>query len=217
MPDWAEFTLPTRAYALVERPSRPRCLLIGFHGYAEDPSLCLEGLRRAGIQGAILAAPMGQHHFYNRAGEVVASWMTSFRREDQVEQILSYARELIEGLDPDEGGLPLYLMGFSQGAATAYRVAALGGLKVERLFILAGDMPPEVRGALETGPPVATTLLWGEEDRRVPRKPLDADLARLNAAGWPCEMLTLEGGHDYFPAAMELMGRRIEADLVAGE
>ncbi len=213
MVHWLEFPLTTAAFTLVDAPEQPRCLILGFHGYGERPAHCLEGLRKAEVNRALLVGPMGQHQFYNRKGKVVASWMTRFRREVQAEQISSYARELLSRLKSSYGELPLYLFGFSQGASTAYRVACLPGLRPRGLFILAGDCPPDFRSRLTSQAPFPVTILWGESDRTVHLPALRADEEFLRKASWPVELLVLPGDHSYFDAAMKAMGERIEADL----
>ena len=215
MSHWLELSVKTRAYALVEAPPKPRCLLLGFHGYAQRPDDCMDGLRLAELDDALLVAPMGQHHFYSRSGRVVASWMTKFHREHQVEQIIGLAQAVVEQLEGQHGKLPIYCMGFSQGASVAYRVGVMAGLGVARIFPLAGDIPPELVGCLSDWPPVPVTLLHGEGDEQVSGPLLEADLARLVEAGWSAEMLGFAGGHDYLPEAMKAMGARISAELDA--
>lgn len=215
MVHWLEIPQTTRAYVLVDAPAEPVCMILGFHGYAERPAHCLEGLRRAGIDDALLVGPMAQHHFYNREGKVVASWMTKFHREHQVEQILSYATGLVDQLRDAYGELPLYVFGFSQGASTAYRVGALGGLDVRRIFALAGDMPPELVESLDRVEPRPVSILLGKADRRADGATLEADRDRLEAAGWPAELLVVAGGHEYAPEAMRMLGRRIREDLLS--
>lgn len=215
MVHWLELSVQTRRYVLVDAPPKPRCIILGFHGYAERPAHCLEGLRKAGVVGALLVGPMGPHQFYNRDGKVVTSWMTKFHREHHIEQILEFTRLALDQVEAQYGELPLFVFGFSQGASTAYRVATLAELSARRVFALAGDLPPEVVEALPELPPVAITILHGSDDLRVPAAPLEADFRRLQELAWPVEYLEYPGGHDYDEAAMALVGRRIEGDLAS--
>jgi predicted esterase len=215
MVHWLEFPTQTQTYTLVDAPADPRCIILGFHGYGERPAHCLEGLRKAGVEGALLVGPMGQHHFYDRKGKVVASWMTRFGREIQSEQILEYAHELLRRLKSSHGELPLYIFGFSQGASTAYRVASLPSSRPRRLFILAGDCPPDFRARLSLQVKFGVTILWGSGDTTVHLPALKADEEFLRGLGWPVELLVLAGEHDYFDEAMKVVGERIEADLAA--
>lgn len=213
MVHWLELDQQTRAYVLVDAPATPRCVILGFHGYAERPAHCLEGLRKAGVEGALLVGPMGQHQFYNREGKVVASWMTKFHREQQVEQILRFVQDILTRIEDQYGALPLFVFGFSQGASTAYRAACLGGRAVRRIFALAGDIPPEVAERLPRLEPVPTTILHGRQDQLVPAAPLEADFRRLEGLSWPVEYREFAGGHEYSEEAMALVGSRIERDL----
>jgi predicted esterase len=215
METWHSVDVTTRAYVLVDAPPQPRATLLAFHGYAEHPRQALQAMRQAGLSQVLLAAPMGQHHFY-RSDEVVASWMTRHERRDQIRQIVAFLEAIWEELARRYTELPLYCAGFSQGAATAYRAAALSRLPVRRLFVLAGEMPPEVAAALARTRPVPATLFWGEQDTRLARSVFERDSVWLKAAGWPAELRTLPGGHGWLPGVVEAIALAVANDLAAG-
>lgn len=204
--------LTGKAHVLLEVPDQVEAILVGFHGYGESPERALGALRTVAVSHLLRVAPMAPHHFYDRQGNVVASWMTRFRREDQIAQQVEYARSLEERLRSRFGAVPLFLFGFSQGVAAAYRAGVLAGLDVARIFCLGGDMPPEVQEALLTSRPIPVTLLLGGADRRFASK-MEADRVRLREQGWPAEFHTVAGGHEYAAAAMEIVTRRIR-DIV---
>lgn len=208
------FELSRRAHVLRRLPERPQGVLVGLHGYGEAAARTMEALASTGLSDHVLVAPMAGHHFYNRRGEVVASWMTQYEREQQVEELLEHGSALIERLRSEHGALPIWLLGFSQGAAHAYRLALLTELGLAGVFVLAGDLPPEAIAALATpGRRPPFYLLWGESDERVPIQVARADLARLRAAGIAAELESFPGGHDYLPAAMRRVAGRVQAAL----
>src|SRR4029078_4084102 len=93
--------------------------LLCFHGYGENADLHLEQLRR--IPGAsrwVLCAVQALHPFYNRTGDVIASWMTRQQREraivDNIRYVSSVVTEVKRELPISER---LVYLGFSQGAA----------------------------------------------------------------------------------------------------
>lgn len=207
----------THGHYLVEpaAESPPRGLLVGFHGYgesAEDHLKALKGI--PGREGWAVAAVQGLHHFYRRStGDVVASWMTSFGREQAIDDNLAYVRRVLAGLRAELGSsLPVVLAGFSQGVAMTYRAAAkaahLNGKPLAGLLVLAGDVPPELdRKTLAGLPPVL--LGRGRADKWYDEAKMDADLQRLREAGVETRACVFDGGHEwtaeYYEAAGELL------------
>jgi len=115
---------------LFEAPETTGCpLLVGFHGYGENAEKHLEELRRLpGSSRWALCAVQALHPFYNRSGDVIACWMTRLQRErailDNVRYVASVVAELKRELPVSD---QLVYLGFSQGAAMAYRAAAGAG------------------------------------------------------------------------------------------
>lgn len=210
MERWDHVEVVTRAYLLTQAPQQtpPRVALWGFHGYAEHPRTALRALQASGRDDALLVAPMGQHHLYNREGDVVASWMTRHERGDQIRQIVAFLASAHSLLVAAHGELPVIAAGFSQGAAAAYRLACLSGVPVSHLHVLAGQMPPEVAAGLRGWSPVPVTLHWGSDDRRVPRDTLERDRDLLRAAGWPVDLRVHPGGHEWLPGALRVIGEK---------
>jgi predicted esterase len=198
-----------RNQVLIETDVDPKAVLVGFHGYGEPPERTLRAL--AQIRPLPLArwAPRGPHHFYDRRGRVVASWMTRFDREAQIEQQVESARALFQAMTKRHGELPVFLLGFSQGVATAWRATVLSGQPVAHVFQLAGDMPPEVAAKLRGHRPRGVTMIIGRDDTVVDFATMVRDEDRLRDAGWEPELHEVDGGHDYLPAALELVACRI--------
>src|SRR2546430_12104530 len=77
---------------------------------------------------------------------VGASWMT---REDRLVEIEDYVRYLDAVHDHVRGGMrsepvSVHAIGFSQGAGTVSRWAALGKTHVDRLVLWGGGIPPDL-------------------------------------------------------------------------
>src|SRR5206468_11953392 len=83
---------------LLEIPPEPegRPLVVGFHGYGENAEKSLDELRR--IPGAarwVLCAAQALHPFYNRTGDVIASWMTRQQRERAIVDNIRYVSSVV--------------------------------------------------------------------------------------------------------------------------
>ena len=89
---------PRHGRYLVDRPEGhgPFPLLVGFHGYGEGAEQMLEPLRAiAGGGDWLLVSVQALNRFYNRANDVVASWMTRQDRELEIADNVSYVSSVI--------------------------------------------------------------------------------------------------------------------------
>lgn len=199
---------------LVERPAGDGRfpVLLGFHGYGESAAVHLAELARLDPEHRWLrVAVQGLHRFYAKGDRVVASWMT---REDRLEAIadnLAYAaavRAAVAGAYPATDDT--VVVGFSQGAAQAYRVAAATPATCAGVIVLGGDLPPDVAPAAGTLPPVL--IGRGAADPWYTAAKLDADVTRLGAAGADLTVCEFDGGHEwaepFVAAAAAWLGRR---------
>jgi predicted esterase len=134
----------THGRYLVRRGESSR-LLVGFHGYGENAERHLAELEKLD-GGWTLVAIQALNRFYTRTEEIVANWMTREDREIAIDDNIHYVRRVIEELRPYE---KLVFAGFSQGAAMAYRAAA--SIRCDGVFVLAGDLPPDVAVGLSRG------------------------------------------------------------------
>jgi predicted esterase len=185
---------------LVEAPadSEGRPLLVGFHGYGESADRHLEELRR--IPGAsrwALCAVQALHPFYNRSGEVIASWMTRLQRErailDNLLYVTSAVAEVKRELRASQG---LVYLGFSQGAAMAYRAAAGSGHACQGVIVLGGDVPPELEERDLSGfPPVL--LGRGSSEEWYDGAKMEHDVGLLRRKGVEVRPCIFQGGHEW--------------------
>ncbi|MFP5379101.1 MAG: phospholipase, partial [Vicinamibacteria bacterium] len=132
----------------------PHPWLLGCHGYGEAAPQQMAVLERLDPErrwGRV--SVQGLHRFYTRNEEIVASWMTREDRDLAIADNVAYVGAVVDEVRRTlPVGDPLVLVGFSQGAAMAYRAAA-AGLGARGLVVLAGDVPPDVApraGALPT-------------------------------------------------------------------
>jgi len=173
-------------------------LLVGFHGYGETAEKHMDELRK--IPGAaqwVLCAVQALHPFYNRTGEVIASWMTRLDRElaitDNVHYVASVVDELRRTL-PGSGGL--VFLGFSQGAAMAYRAAAASGHLCRGVVVLGGDVPPELESRdLPAFPPVL--LGRGGSEEWYDAAKMEHDVELLRGKGVDIRPVVFTGGHEW--------------------
>lgn len=178
------------------------------HGYGQLAERFLGALASLATAERRVVAPEGLSRFYLQqgAGTVGASWMTSAAREEEIGDYVRYLdsvyAHLFGNLRP---GVHVHVLGFSQGAATAFRWAALGVSRIDRLTLWAGGVPPDVdldarRARLER---LDLTLVAGLADELIPESRLAQETERLREAGLMHRVMRFEGGH------------RLDADTLA--
>lgn len=179
-------------------PLRNRPMLVGFHGYGESAEAHMARLEAIPHSASwTLVSVQALHRFYGRDREVVASWMTSQDREEMIDDNLRYTRSVVtEAVHLTGEPQALVYLGYSQGAAMAWRAAMLGGRRIDGLITFGGDVPPEfaVRPVGEC-PPVL--LGRGRLDTLYSSSRFASDLEMLAARFVPVEPCETDGGHEW--------------------
>jgi predicted esterase len=178
MPAALHVTTPIHGRLLYE-PRDPSRLLVGFHGYAEKAESNMKELQQ--IPGAdewSLAAVQALHPFYIRGeSDVGANWMTRLDRELAIGDNIEYVRRATGSLPrPDR----LVFLGFSQGAAMAWRAAADFAWRCHGVITLGGDVPPDVAQEHVQLPPAL--IARGERDEWYSNEKFEKDLKFLRGA-----------------------------------
>ena len=199
----------TARYHVLGDPTKARAIWIVLHGYGQLARYFLtkfEGLE----EGVAIVAPEALNRFYldeahNRVG---ATWMTREERENEITDQLGYLDALVKELRGERTDVPIHVLGFSQGVATACRWSLLGKTKMDRLVLWAGSLPPEPTFAeLRTAwAHLTVEVVLGSEDPFSGEKELQATTARLEAAGVQYRLHRFTGGHALEPV---LLGRLI--------
>lgn len=135
----------TARYFLSKPREIPTRILIACHGYAQGAAAFFEEIIEAIPPDVLLVAPEGLSRFYRRgfAGEVVASWMTAEDRLNEIVDHCAYLDQLVTELHQTYPGLPVMVMGFSQGVATVCRWVAQSVQSRFDAMILWAGTPPE--------------------------------------------------------------------------
>jgi predicted esterase len=170
----------------------------GFHGYGQLARGMAEDLLPLAAAHHVVA-PEGLSRFYTKGGggRVGASWMTRDDREAEIADYVRYLDLVHEHVAPPVD-LPVRLLGFSQGAATACRWAAYGAAaRPDRVVLWGGDVPPDLdwERARERLRGVRFSLVNGAADPYMPRDAVEQSAERLRAQGVAVDLTWFEGGH----------------------
>ncbi|MEO8453508.1 MAG: dienelactone hydrolase family protein [Gemmatimonadota bacterium] len=193
-------TRTARYYVLGERDGAVEVWFV-LHGYSQLAGTFAKWFEPAVKPGRLIVAPEGLSRAYfeeSGARRVGASWMT---KEDREAEIVDYVGYLDDVADEVLGDLPprprLEVHGFSQGAATASRWAAMGRYSPNRLVLWGGTVPPDLelerlkRGLAEN--PII--IVVGNRDQFVPVAQVETEQVRLLDAGLHAEIRVFDGGH----------------------
>ena len=166
------------------------------HGYGQLASRFLERFRPIEAERRCIVAPEALSRFYltesRTERRVGASWMT---REDRLHEIEDYVRYL-DGLYAHvvARGVRVTALGFSQGTATVCRWAALGSVRIDRLIVWGGEVPPDLDVTRLRVP--SLTLVYGTRDEFFTPKIIAATESRLRERTIAYELVPFDGGHE---------------------
>jgi predicted esterase len=151
-----------------------------------------------------LAAPKSGPHPPNTP--VGASWMTSEDRDFEIQDYVNYLDLLHDEIFAivDRAKVRLWVLGFSQGAATVARWVARGQVDPDRVILWAGLMPPELgtESAARLVRRSPLTIVVGlHDDFATPQRVAEQD-ARLQVLGVPYATMRFEGGHEIMPEVL---------------
>ncbi len=190
-----------------EDPAAVRELWVVLHGYGQLATAFIETLARLDDGTRLIVAPEALSRFYDtqadvsvkghREATVGASWMTREERADEIADYVSWLQQAYEehahALPP---GVPVTVLGFSQGATAASRWVAAGRVPAARLLCWGGAIAPELDLGVDS--PLRRTrtyVVLGDRDKFITPATVAAERARLDAAGLPYEFVPFSGGH----------------------
>lgn len=175
--DQQEITFPCRAryFKSGELTQETKGVWFVLHGYGQLSQYFIRKFQKLKEHNICVIAPEGLSRFYledvssrvqsgnNRVG---ATWMTRENRAMDIDNYLHYLDALVKhelNMFPD---VPVTVLGFSQGAATASRWVLNGSTNAKQLILWAGIFPPDMN--METGKEILqrikTILVYGETD-----------------------------------------------------
>jgi predicted esterase len=168
------------------------------HGYAQLASEFLASFECIARDTFLVVAPEGLHRFYARGttDRVVASWMTKEDRADDIHDYVGFLdktyKTVMRGLPKD---VKITVLGFSQGAATVSRWAALGNSRIGELILYCGFFPPDLPPA---GIPesIGLTVVTASDDKYISEEQEKFQLAAMRKTMPRLNHLRYTGQHE---------------------
>ena len=161
-----------------------------------------------GSEAWTLVSVQALNRFYIRGDStIVANWMTRQDRDqaiadniEYVDRVLDHLGRNVSATDATELSLgPTFVLGFSQGAAMAYRAALLGRHRVDGIIVVGGDVPPDVKSVPAARWPHLLVAAGNADHWYTPDK-VAADESFLGAHGVTHEIFHYQAGHVFTDA-----------------
>jgi predicted esterase len=126
-------------------------LLIALHGYGQLGKFFLKKFSTC-PESFFIVTPEGPHRFYRNgySGRVGASWMTKEAREDDIKDNINWLNALLLKVKEDASFEEIYLLGFSQGGATAARWFYDQPNRFNQLILWSSVFPPDINTSMLT-------------------------------------------------------------------
>ena len=171
------------------------------HGYGQLAREFIRNFEILDDGSRLIVAPEGLSRFYRDGmqNEIGASWMTSEDRSSEIDDYVRYLEALytqvFERVDRDT--VELFVLGFSQGVATAARWIAHGTVHADHLVLWALMVPPEFqsREDFRRLRGLRLTLVRGIRDASVSAEHCAEQRTHLELHGVTAREMIFEGGH----------------------
>jgi predicted esterase len=201
-----------RVYHL--KPSgEPKAICFAIHGYRQLPEYFIRTFGALADAGIEVIAPEGLSRFYIEGynGRVGASWMTKEDRETDIADYLFYLNALLKKVRQNHPGLPIHLLGFSQGGATASRWFSSTDFSWKSFTLYASVFPNDFdfEAQADRFSSIPCFLLFGDKDQFADEITIMTKTEWLQAKGVFPELIRFTGGHDIYPDTLKFLANKM--------
>ncbi|HSJ07971.1 MAG TPA: hypothetical protein VK936_14805 [Longimicrobiales bacterium] len=189
------------------------------HGYAQLARSFIRAFAPVARPGRIIVAPEALNRFYHERrvdqpaahARVAATWMTREARETEIDDYVAYLDDVAVAVtDGGRTGRTLAL-GFSQGAATASRWAALGSARIDDLVLWGSGPADELEPAPGLFRGARVWVVAGDADEHMDTAAIAAAIGRLRSGGIDARAVHYHGGHRIDAAALAALANLVAA------
>ncbi len=178
------------------------------HGYRQLARRFLRRFEPLADGTRHIVAPEALSRFYTdpqrgrhgATSSVGATWMTREDRDHEIADYVRYLDDLADEISADlKRHVPVTVLGFSQGVATACRWVTRGRIRPGRLILWGDFLPPDLdlERARATHAQTEWVTVRGAQDPALHDSKLgEAEAERIGSAGLAVRQVVYEGSHD---------------------
>lgn len=200
------FSYKARFYTLGKLTASTRQIWFVLHGYGQLARYFIGKFAALSEQNIFVIAPEGLSRFYlekvqptGRANDRVgASWMTKEDRTLDIENYVQYLNALYAQCVGTDNRVPITVLGFSQGAATASRWVINRKVSFRRLILWCGIFPPDLdlTSGRETFRDKDVLLVYGKSDPYLNDERFAEMETVSSTLGIVPQVVSFDGGHE---------------------
>jgi predicted esterase len=199
------FNFKARYYSSGEITETTKHVVFVLHGYGQLAQYFLRKFSPLEDKDVVVIAPEGLSRFYTdplegagrKTTRVGATWMTKENRLVDIENYVNYL-DSVFSITIGGRNIPVSILGFSQGSATASRWILSKNIHFDRLILWAGILPEDMN--FEVGAEVlkdkSVVLVYGMHDPFVTDARFTEMKALTEKLKTKVDIVTFEGGHD---------------------
>ncbi len=147
-----QFSYQAHFYQVGKVTPQTKQIWFVLHGYGQLARYFIQKFTCLEQYQVCVIAPEGLSKFYlenidkggRSSNRVGATWMTKENREAEIENYLQYLNAVYQNIVPPNNQIPITILGFSQGAATASRWVLHNKITFDKLILWAGLLPPDM-------------------------------------------------------------------------
>jgi len=189
-------------YQLSHEPNfREKEIWICFHGYGQLTQFFMRKFMPFDREDRLFITPEGTNYQYlqNFQGRVGANWMTKHERELAITNNHQFLEQLTSQILEKYEQIPeINVLGFSQGAATATRWAAVWPKTIRRLLLWSGGFAQDLNFDLGKSNFKNTELylVYGDQDEFLTEESFNKQKEILKELGKKAIIKDFSGGHE---------------------
>jgi len=202
------FQFKARYYQMGEINANTKAVWFVLHGYGQLAQYFIKKFSSLVKHNICVIAPEGLSRFYQQGfnGRVGATWMTKEDRLTDIENYIHYLNAIYdEVIGNEKTTLPINILGFSQGSATATRWVMNKHIKLNHLILWAGMFPPDMDFADAENYLASKkiSLVYGNTDPFLTEERM-AEMKMLNnKLNINPQVMAFDGGHDMDEATLQ--------------
>lgn len=196
-----KFEFEGRFFQQGEIRKNTKAIFFVLHGHGQQAKYFIRKFEPLFDLDHCIIAPEGLSRYYleGYSGRVGATWMTTEDRETDINNYTHYLNTLYASIKPKIGDKTrVYLLGFSQGAATASRWAASEAMNFHKLVLWAGIFPPDMNFPLVANKYKGKEILYiyGSQDPFLSESKMQEMKTLSKKLKISPRIIQFQGGHD---------------------